>query len=158
MRELIEYMFGKKVNADYILKIMELLSPNNIGEFSADTKIAYDYWQEMNETGKNLVKKYGKGAGKDIDNYYHPLLQCQLAKIDSMSQQNGILLGYMKEVWDYINKTKQGYKQKDIIADSRKDLKNNKYGSTLGEIGLGLSCMELLNDRRTDNMRKENIR
>lgn len=51
-----------------------------------------------------LVRKYGSGQGAEIDNYYHSLLQCELAKISQESQRNGILLGYAKEVADYVKR------------------------------------------------------
>ena len=60
--------------------------PESLGELAADAKIAYDYWQQVNKAGDNLVKSYGPNQGADIDNYYHPLLQCQLAKISPTSR------------------------------------------------------------------------
>lgn len=73
-------------------------TPESLGELAADTKIAYDYWQQMNQTGNNLVTTYGTNQGADIDNYYHPLLQCQLAKISPISRDWGLRLGYAKEI------------------------------------------------------------
>lgn len=66
----------------------------SLGELAADTKIAYDYWQKMNQTGNQLVKTFGSGQGADIDNYYHPLFQCELAKITPESRRNGMALVY----------------------------------------------------------------
>lgn len=60
-------------------------------------------------------------------------LQCELAKISQESQRNGILLGYAKEVADYVKKRSNGQNRKVILEDSRKDLQNNMYGSKLGE-------------------------
>lgn len=60
-------------------------------------------------------------------------LQCELAKISQESQRNGILLGYAKEVADYVKKRSNGQNRKAILEDSRKDLQNNMYGSKLGE-------------------------
>ena len=45
-----------------------------------------------------------------------------------------------------------------ISADSHKDLQNNLYGSNLGYYNQSTSCEDLLDDRRTLNMRKANIR
>ncbi len=75
-----------------------------VGELIADVVIAKDYYDQMHKTGKKLVSIYGSGQATNIDNYYHPLLQCQLSKISPDSQRNGILLGYAKEGWDYFKK------------------------------------------------------
>lgn len=132
-------------------------TPESLGELAADTKIAYDYWQQMNQTGNNLVTTYGTNQGADIDNYYHPLLQCQLAKISPISRDWGLRLGYAKEIWDY-HKKKRTMPMSEISADSRKDLENNLYGSNLGYYNPNKTCWEMLDDRRTPNMRKANIR
>lgn len=131
-----------------------------IGELAADTKLSYDYWQKMNQTGKQLVKTFGPGQGADIDNYYHPLLQCELAKISPQSRDNGIALGYAKEyLMDYPKKRFLKHQSpNEIMEDSRKDLKNNLYGSNLGYNNPNKSCEDLLDDRRTPNMRKLGIR
>ena len=131
-----------------------------LGEFAADTKIAYDYWQKMNQTGEQLVKALGSGQGADIDNYYHPLLQCELAKISPQSRANGIALGYAKEyLMDYPKKMiLQHQSHSEIMKDNRKDLQNNLYGSNLGYNNPNQSCEDLLDDRRTPNMRKLGIR
>lgn len=131
-----------------------------LGELVADTKIAYDYWQKMNQTGDKLVKTFGTGQGANIDNYYHPLLQCELAKISPESRRNGIALGYAKEyLMDYPKKRfLQHYNHNEIMEDSKKDLQNNLYGSNLGYYNQSTSCEDLLNDRRTLNMRKLGIR
>ena len=131
-----------------------------LGEFAADTKLAYDYWQRMNQAGEQLVKTLGSGQGADIDNYYHPLLQCELAKISPQSRVNGIALGYAKEyLMDYPKKIiLQHQSHSEIMKDSRKDLKNNLYGSNLGYNNPNQSCEDLLDDRRTPNMRKLGIR
>ncbi len=132
----------------------------SLGELAADTKIAYDYWQKMNQTGNQLVKTFGTGQGADIDNYYHPLLQCELAKISPESRRNGIALGYAKEyLMDYPKKRFwQHLDHNEIMEDSRKDLQNNLYGSNLGVNNPNISCEDLLDDRRTPNMRKLGIR
>ena len=132
-------------------------TPESLGELAADTKIAYDYWQQMNQTGNNLVTTYGTNQGADIDNYYLPLLQCQLAKISPISRDWGLRLGYAKEIWDY-HKKKRTMPMSEISADSRKDLENNLYGSNLGYYNPNKTCWEMLDDRRTPNMRKANIR
>lgn len=132
----------------------------SLGELAADTKIAYDYWQKMKQTGKQLVETFGSGQGADIDNYYHPLLQCELGKISPESQRNGIILGYAKEyLMDYPQKWFAQHQSYDeIMKDSRKDLQNNLYGSILGGNNPYTSCEKLLDDRRTPNMRKLGIR
>ena len=131
-----------------------------IGEFAFDTKLAYDYWQKMNTTGKRLVNTYGPGQGVGIDNYYHALLQCELAKISSQSKKNGLLLGYAKEyMMDYPKKRFfQGYSHDKIMQDSEKDLLNNFYGSNLGYYNQDMSCFDLLEAKRTPNMRQLGIR
>ena len=128
------------------------------GEFVADTQIAYKYKRAMDETGGKLVRKYGSGQGAEIDNYYHSLLQCELAKISQESQRNGILLGYAKEVADYVKKRSNGQNRKVILEDSRKDLQNNMYGSKLGERNKNKPCEWLLDDKRTRRMRDAGIR
>ena len=128
-----------------------------LGELVADVVIAKDYYDQMNETGKKLVNIYGSGQAANIDNYYHPLLQCQLAKISPDSQRNGILLGYAKEGWDYFKKIFNNQSHQSIIEDSKKDLQNNLLGSTLGQNNPDKSCLELLDYLRTPNMRKQNI-
>ena len=132
-------------------------TPEVLGELAADTKIAYDCWQKMNNTGKQLVNTYGSGQGADIDNYYHPLLQCELAKISPTSRDWGLRLGYAKEIWDY-HKKKGNMPMSTISSDSQKDLQNNLYGSNLGYYNRNKSCEDLLDDRRTPNMRKANIK
>ena len=128
------------------------------GEFVADTQIAYKYKRAMDETGGKLVRKYGSGQGAEIDNYYHSLLQCELAKISQESQRNGILLGYAKEVADYVKKRSNEQNRKVILEDSRKDLQNNMYGSKLGERNKNKPCEWLLDDKRTRRMRDAGIR
>ncbi len=134
--------------------------PYNAGEFLADTMIAKKYYEDMNETGRMLVNKYGRniGAADGIDDYYHPLLQCELAKISPQSKKNGITLGYLKEAWDYIKKISSGKKHSDIVADSKKDLRNNELGSKLGSENLDTACEILLDYLRTENMKNEKIR
>ena len=130
---------------------------HKIGELAAAAQIAYDYLQKMKQTGRKLVTTYGPNQGADIDNYYHPLLLCQLAKISPTSRDWGLRLGYAKEIWDY-HKKKGTMPMSEISADSRKDLQNNLYGSNLGYYNPNKSCWEMLDDRRTPNMRKLGIR
>lgn len=52
----------------------------------------------------------------------------------------------------------KGMDEKVIIDDIKKDLKNNEYGSTMGTLYKNKSCLELLDDKRTENMRKMGIR
>ncbi|MBQ8464790.1 MAG: hypothetical protein IJ545_02135 [Alphaproteobacteria bacterium] len=131
----------------------------SLGELTADTKIAYDYWKKMKQTGNRLVKTFGSGQGADIDNYYHPLLQCELAKISPESRRNGIALGYAKEyLMDYPVKRITGQSHDEVMKDSQKDLQNNLYGSNLGYYNPNTSCEDLLDDRRTPNMRKLGIK
>ena len=132
-------------------------TPEALGELAADVQIAKQYYDKMNTTGRKLVNMYGKGQGADIDNYYHQLLQCELAKISPTSRDYGLRLGYAKEIWDY-HKKKGKIPLTEISIDSRKDLKNNLYGSNLGYNNPDKNCEELLDDRRTKNMRKANIR
>ena len=131
------------------------------GELLADTMIAKKYYDKMNETGRKLVNKYGRniGAADGIDNYYHPLLQCELAKISPQSKKNGILLGYAKEYFmDYLTKRRTGKTHKEIMEDSEKDLKNNELGSKIGSDNLDKACELLLDYLRTENMKNEKIR
>ena len=132
-------------------------APEGFGEALADAHIAYKYWKEMNQTGDKLVKQYGSGAGADIDNYYHPLLQCQLAKISPESRDYGLRLGYAKEIYDY-NKKKSIMPMDILVDDMRKDLYNNLYGNNIGYYNQDRPCWELLDEKRTENMRKANIR
>ena len=132
-------------------------APEGFGEALADAHIAYKYWKEMNQTGDKLVRQYGSGAGADIDNYYHPLLQCQLAKISPESRDYGLRLGYAKEIYDY-NKKKSIMPMDILVDDMRKDLYNNLYGNNIGYYNQDRPCWELLDEKRTENMRKANIR
>ena len=84
-------------------------------------------------------------------------MQCQLAKISPTSRDWGLRLGYAKEIWDY-HKKKGTMPMSEISADSRKDLQNNLYDSKLGYNILNKSCWDMLDDRRTPNMRKLGIR
>ncbi len=111
----------------------------------------------MDRIGKKLVDNFGRGAGNGIDDYYHPLLQCHLAQMGSQSQQNGIVLGYGKEAYDYIVKRIRGMKHGDIITDSSKDLRNNEYGSINGARNPDKPCVELLSHLRTRNMQRKNF-
>ena len=69
----------------------------DMGKLAAVSKIAYDHMQEMNKVGDALVKNFGRGEGKDIDNYYHALLQCRLAATGE--QEKGLALGEIKETF-----------------------------------------------------------
>ena len=136
-------------------------SGKNLGEFAADAKIAYDYWKQMKQTNRKLIDIYGKnvGAAAGTDDYYHPLLQCYLSKISENSRNNGLKLGEWKEnYWDIPIKVFVDKKPlNEILADSEKDLKNNAYGSTMGTNNPYVSCLELLDDKRTENMQKSKI-
>ena len=86
-------------------------------------------------------------------------MQCELAKISPESRRNGIALGYVKEyLMDYPVKRLQGQSNNEIMVDSYKDLQNNLYGSNLGYYNPSTSCEDLLDDRRTLNMRKLGIK
>ena len=153
-----QYSFFYKMPTYQIATILMLYNmASKAGEALADAHIAYKHLNEMKQTGRELVKKYGSGAGADIDNYYHPLLQCQLAKISPRSRDYGLRLGYAKEIYDY-NKKKSIMPMDILVDDMRKDLYNNLYGSDLGYYNPDVPCWELLDDRRTENMRKANIR
>lgn len=71
------------------------------------------------------------------------------------SRQNGIMLGYGKETYDYVKKLAKGMKHHDVVADSSKDLRNNEYGNKVGAENPNRSCTELLNHLRTRNMKNE---
>ena len=129
----------------------------NLGELAADAQIAYQHYNKMNDVGKKLVEKYGTGQADGIDNYYHALLQCKLAQISPTSRDWGLRMGYGKEIYDY-HKKKDHMPMQTIIADSRKDLKNNLYGSNIGYYNQYKNCEDMLDELRTENMRKENIR
>ena len=129
----------------------------NLGELAADAQIAYQHYNKMNDVGKKLVEKYGTGQADGIDNYYHALLQCKLAQISPTSRDWGVRMGYGKEIYDY-HKKKDHMPMQTIIADSRKDLKNNLYGSNIGYYNQYKNCEDMLDELRTENMRKENIR
>ncbi len=129
----------------------------NLGELAADAQIAYQHYNKMNNVGKQLVKKYGPNQADGIDNYYHALLQCKLAQISPTSKDWGLRMGYGKEIYDYYKK-KGNMPMQTIISDSRKDLKNNLYGSNLGYNNPYKNCEDMLDEFRTENMRKENIR
>ena len=129
----------------------------NLGELAADAQIAYQHYNKMNNVGKQLVKKYGPNQADGIDNYYHALLQCKLAQISPTSRDWGLRMGYGKEIYDYYKK-KGNMPMQTIISDSRKDLKNNLYGSNIGYNNPYKNCEDMLDEFRTENMRKENIR
>jgi len=128
-----------------------------VGEMVADGIIAKAHLQKMKTTNAKLIEKYGSGSADGTDDYYHPLLQCQLARISDQSMRNGIMLGYGKEVYDYNKKIKtQPYE--NVVADERKDLQNNLNGSKIGYINRLKSCLELLDDKRTQTMRDQYLR
>lgn len=136
-------------------------TPEALGEMLADGIIAKEYLQTMKKTNKKLIDKYGQniGAADGTDNYYHALLQCQLAKISPESRDYGLRAGYLKEIYDY-HKKKGKMLYDVLIGDMRKDLKNNRYGSNLGarNRNSNKSCYELLDNYRTRNLKNENIR
>ena len=78
-------------------------------------------------------------------------------QISPTSRDWGLRMGYGKEIYDY-HKKKGNMPMQTIIADSQKDLKNNLYGSNMGYNNPNQSCENMLDEFRTENMRKENIR
>ena len=110
------YYFGRENDkADTILK---MITPGTyeIGRAIADTKIAYDHWQDMKKANSSLIKKYGPGAAAGTDDYYHPLLQCHLAQMSDTDRVNGLLLGIVKEYfWEYPQKRYNGKSHSVII-------------------------------------------
>ena len=52
------------------------------GEFAADSQIAYDYYNQMNDAGRKLVSTLGSGAGRDIDSVSLPK---SVTKADKMA-------------------------------------------------------------------------
>ena len=151
----------EKINAvkDKLMKVASHLPSAYSGEAVADIQLAYNQWKNMNKTADRLVAKYGKnvGAGAGIDNYYHPMLQCELAKISPESQDVGLMLGYLKEAVDIPLKLIKGKQMHEVLADSYKDLKNNMYGSILGSEIDNTGCIKMLDHLRTRNMRSEGI-
>ncbi len=81
-------------------------TPEALGEMLADGIIAKEHLQTMKKTNKKLIDKYGQntGAADGTDNYYHALLQYQLAKISPESKDYGLRAGYLKEIYDYHKK------------------------------------------------------
>ena len=151
------YNFKQLANlANLILDTIKYTG-ENLGELVADAQIAYQYYNKMNNVGKQLVKKYGPNQADGIDNYYHALLQCKLAQISPTSRDWGLRMGYGKEIYDYYKK-KGNMPIQTIISDSRKDLKNNLYGSNIGYNNPDKNCEDMLDELRTENMRKENFR
>lgn len=147
--------------SEIVDNIMKMAMPGTyeIGRMFADAKIAYDHLQDMKNTNRKLIKKYGKGAANGTDDYYHPLLQCHLAQMSDDDRVNGILLGILKEyALDYPKKRLSGQSHENIMADSIKDLKNNSFGSKIGYYNRNRPCVDLLEGLRIENMRKENIR
>lgn len=130
----------------------------DMGRLTAVGKIAYDHMQEMKKTGKVLVDEFGRGGGNNIDNYYHALLQCRLAAMGE--QEKGLALGEIKET--FMDKPKKflfaKYPWREIQKDSTKDLQNNEHGATIKLDNVNIPCEVLLDDKRTDNMRKKGIR
>lgn len=126
-----------------------------ITAFPADSLEAFDYWRKIHHAGDILVGTFGEGvkAAEGIDEYYHPLLQCVLAQKGEAHAKNGIALGYLKEMVDeYLDSDGK------ITEDNIKDLQNNRYGSIIGKNNPDADCRDLLDDRRTPNMRKLGIR
>ena len=120
-----------------------------------DSMEALKYWREIHNTGDRLVAAFGAGvkAGEGIDNYYHPLLQCEIAQKGNGHIKNGIALGYLKEIVDeYLDSDGK------TTYDNIKDLQNNRYGSIIGQNNPDADCRDLLEERRTPNMRILRIR
>lgn len=129
------------------------------GRFSAIAKIAYDHWRDMNRTNDRLIAKYGKGAATGTDDYYHPLMQCQIAKLGDIERFMGLWQGHLKEFpVDYINKRWIKEKpEEEVVNDAGKDLTNNLYGSIMGDMNRNIPCYKLLGPLRPENMKNEEI-
>ena len=129
------------------------------GQFIADAKIAYDHWRDMNKTNRALINKYGKGAARGTDDYYHALLQCQLAKLSEADRINGLWMGYAKEMpFDYFRKRLSGMSDADAEKDGLKDLQNNLNGSNMGAYNKNTPCYISLGHLITENMKNANIK
>ena len=115
-----------------------------------DGVTAFKYYKEMDETNKKLINMYGKGAANGTDNYYHALLQCDLAQKGDLHLQNGLALGYGKEAFDFVRKNNRPWTE--VSADAIKDLTNNRYGSKVGHSNREANCRDLLGHLRTRNM------
>ncbi len=162
-----EVLYERKSKKHSIDNLREFISnsfenlPGMVGSIARlnnDINLAYKYKKKMDNTARELVSKYGRnvGAGDNIDEYYHPLLQCVLSQKGLESSFNGLVAGYLKEGYDYIKK-KSKMSKDELISDINKDLKNNLYGAMLGLKNKNADCRVLLNDRRTRNMKNENI-
>lgn len=150
-------------NSKVVGNIMNMIDQGKL--FVEDGMLALKTHREMKKAGDRLVNKYGKGvkAADGIDNYYHPLLFCQLAQKGEDSRRNGKIIGLGKEIWDIHAKTdlsKENAVDKFLIDlwDSAKDLTNNAYGDTMGKRYPNIDCRVLLDHLRTENMRNEGIR
>ncbi len=136
---------------------------NNINDGIEAVKMGYDVYSNFKNANKQLIQKYGRntGAADGTDNYYHPLLMCKLAQKSPFSRNMGLYMGYGKEIADLsqklTNKEKYPLSAIEYVKDSIKDLQNNLYGSKLGNYNPNISCEELLEPLRTENMRRENI-
>ena len=150
------------------MQYIEILARALFNDF-VNPKSAYDDYRlaaakkkEMENAGEKLVGLYGRGAGADIDNYYHALLQCLLAQKGKESQMNGLAMGFLKEhLYDRYKKSSSingNMSREDFNADVKKDLKNNEFGSIIGEHNKAKSCYDLLDFLRTQRMRDANIR
>ena len=142
-------------------KFMENLIKNPY-ELIEDVQTAMQYNREMKSVGRKLVKKYGKGAAGGIDNYYHALLQCELAQKGENNGINGLMLGLAKEfMYDKPRKSDSLFgnlTDEELLLDINKDLNNNYYGHIMGKYNKNKKCANLLNDLRTQRMIDENIR
>ena len=142
-------------------KFMENLFKNPY-KLIEDVQTAVQYDKEMKNVGRKLVKKYGKGAAEGIDNYYHALLQCELAQKGEDNGINGLMLGYVKEfMYDKPRKSDSLFgdlTDEELLLDINKDLNNNYYGHIMGKYNKNQKCTDLLDDLRTQRMKDENIR
>ena len=134
-----------------ILKTM-ILNPI---DFTKDSYLAYKRLNDLHETGKRLVNKYGSGAGNGIDNYYHSLLHCELGQ--KGHKKISEVLGDLREAYDYNKKVYLKGMPEEVIKDSIKDLTNNEKGYILGAENPSADCRFLLDDKRTRRMKDEGI-
>ena len=150
-------------NEEYMVILARYLKDAIMDPVSAyeDYVYAKNKKNELDRVGAYLVKRYGPGQGADIDNYYHALLQCELAQRGQPHLNNGLAMGYLKEHlydrWKKSNSFGGKMSEDDFNKDVQKDLTNNENGSIIGDISMGLNCKELLDYLRTPRMRDAGI-
>lgn len=101
--------------------------------------IGYAY-SMLNNAKKEMEKKNVINS----DNYYHRLGMCDASQIGGNGYLAGLGLGVLKELYDFIVKTKDGIPVKDILSDSYKDMKNNIEGANYGLNNPDKSCYKWL--------------